>query len=425
MLQEEGMIPPGQRIAVVGSGISGLVAAYLLHALHRIVLYEANDYVGGHTHTLEVEQDGRSYAVDTGFIVFNEPNYPRFNRLLQHLGVDSRPTRMGFSVQCGRTGLEYSSTAIAGLFAQPRNLVRPSFYRMLVDILRFNRNAPALLRHPDDSTTLGDYLAVNGYSRTFIDHHIIPLGSALWSARPARIREFPARRFVQFFANHAFLQVWGRPVWRVIEGGAKRYIEALTLPFRDRIRISCPVESVRRLEQGVEVRTRCGAPERFDQAILAVHSDQALRLLAGPTPAERQVLGAMPYQANEAVLHTDPTLLPRRRRAWASWNYYIPPDSGEGAGVTYNMNILQGLESRLPFCVSLNRSADISPERVLARMTYHHPVHSPASAAAQKQRRRIDGIDRIHYCGAYWGFGFHEDGVSSALEVTRRFGRDL
>ncbi len=419
------MIPPGQRIAVVGSGISGLVAAYLLQACHRIVLYEANDYPGGHTHTLDVEQDGRSYAVDTGFIVFNEPNYPHFQRLLLRLGVASRPTRMSFSVQCARTGLEYSSARFAGLFAQRRNLIRPSFFRMLVDILRFNRTAPALLRQPDDSTTLGDYLAAKGYSRAFIDHHIIPLGSALWSARPECIQEFPARRFVQFFANHAFLQIWGRPSWRVIEGGSRRYVEALTRPFRDRIRINCPVVSVRRLDRGVEVRSRSGEPERFDQAILAVHSDQALRLLAEPTPAERQVLGAMPYQANEVVLHTDPGLLPRRRRAWASWNYHIPPEDNGGATVTYNMNILQGLESRLPFCVSLNRTADISPGRILARMTYHHPVHSPASAAAQKQRARIDGIDRIHYCGAYWGFGFHEDGVLSALEVTRRFGRDL
>lgn len=419
------MIPPGQRIAVVGSGISGLVAAYLLQARHRIVVYEANDYPGGHTHTLDVEQDGRSYAVDTGFIVFNEPNYPHFQRLLLRLGVASRPTRMSFSVQCARTGLEYASTRFAGLFAQRRNLVRPSFFRMLVDILRFNRTAPALLRQPDDSTTLGDYLAAKGYSRAFIDHHIIPLGSALWSAGPECIQEFPARRFVQFFANHSFLQIWGRPAWRVIEGGSRRYVEALTRPFRDRIRINCPVVSVRRLEKGVEVRSRSGEPERFDQAILAVHSDQALRLLAEPTPAERQVLGAMPYQANEVVLHTDPRLLPRCRRAWASWNYHIPPDDNGGATVTYNMNILQGLESRLPFCVSLNRTAEISPGRILARMTYHHPVHSPASAEAQKQRARIDGIDRIHYCGAYWGYGFHEDGVLSALEVTRRYGRDL
>ena len=419
------MIPPGQRIAVVGSGISGLVAAFLLHSCHRIVLYEANDYIGGHTHTLDVEQDGRSYAVDTGFIVFNEPNYPYFNRLLQRLGVASRPTRMGFSVQCARTGLEYATTPLTSLFAQRRNVIRPSFYRMLMDVLRFNRSAPSLLRHPDDSTALGDYLADNGYSRSFIDHHIIPLGSALWSARPERIQDFPASRFVQFFANHAFLQLWGRPSWRVIDGGSRRYVEALTHTFRDRIRINCPVESVRRLEQSVEVRTRSGETERFDQVILAVHSDQALNLLADPTPAERQILGAIPYQANDVVLHTDPALLPRSRRAWASWNYYMPPEEGGRAAVTYNMNILQGLESRLPFCVSLNRTSDISPGRILARMTYHHPVHSPASAAAQKQRRRIDGIDRVHYCGAYWGYGFHEDGVLSALEVTRRFGSEL
>ncbi len=415
----------GRRIAVVGGGISGLVAAYLLHRDHHLTLFEANDYIGGHTHTLEVEQDGCCYAVDTGFIVFNEPNYPQFNRLLRRLGVASQPTQMGFSVKCGRTGLEYASTPLSSLLAQRRNALRPSFYRMLADILRFNREAPELLRDPDDATTLGNYLADNGYSKAFVQHHIIPLGAALWSARPDRMYEFPAHYFVQFFANHAFLQMRGRTPWRVIKGGSQCYVEALIHPFRARIRVNCPVASVRRLHQGVEVRPRTGQPECFDEVILAVHSDQALRLLADPTPAERQVLGAMPYQANEVVLHTDASVLPKRRRAWASWNYYIPPDEGCPATVTYNMNILQSLESRRPFCVSLNRTDDIAPERIIARMTYHHPVYSPASVAAQQQRSRIDGIDRIHYCGAYWGFGFHEDGVVSALAVARHFGKTL
>ncbi len=415
----------GRRIAVVGGGISGLVAAYLLHSDHHVTLFEANDYIGGHTHTLEVDQDGHAYAVDTGFIVFNEPNYPQFSRLLQHLGVASQPTKMGFSVKCGRTGLEYASTPLSSLLAQRRNVLRPSFYRMLADILRFNREAPELLRDPNDATTLGDYLANNGYSRAFVQHHIIPLGAALWSALPDRIYEFPAHYFVQFFANHAFLQVRGRTLWRVIRGGSQCYVEALIRPFRERIRVNCAVASVRRLNQGVEVRLQTGETECFDEVILAVHSDQALRLLADPTSAERQILGAMPYQANDAVLHTDASVLPSRQRAWASWNYYIPPDKGCPATVTYNMNILQGLESRRPFCVSLNRTDDIAPERIIARMTYHHPVYSPASVDAQKQRSRIDGIDRIHYCGAYWGFGFHEDGVSSALMVTRRFGKTL
>ena len=416
---------PGRRIAVVGSGISGLTAAWLLHPDHRVTLFEANDYIGGHTHTLDVEQDGRLYSVDTGFIVFNEPNYPRFTRLLRRLGVASRPTRMSFSVKCGRTGLEYASTPLTSLFAQRRNALRPSFHRMLADILRFNREAPELLRDPDDATTLGDYLADNRYSRGFIEHHIIPLGSALWSALPDRMYGFPARYFVRFFANHGFLRVRGRTPWRVIEGGSRRYVEALIRPFRERIRTDCPVASVRRTARGVEVRPRTGEPELFDEAVLAVHSDQALRLLAEPTPAERQVLGALPYQANDVALHTDPSLLPERRRAWAGWNYFIPPDKGIPATVTYHMNALQGLESRLPFCVSLNRTAEIAPERIIARMTYHHPVHSPASVAAQKQRQRIDGSDRIHFCGAWWGFGFHEDGVASALEVARRFGRTL
>ena len=415
----------GRHIAVVGGGISGLVAAYLLHPDHRVTLFEANDYIGGHTHTLDVEQEGRSYAVDTGFIVFNEPNYPQFNRLLQRLGVASQPTQMSFSVKCGRTGLEYASTPLSRLLAQRRNALRPSFYRMLADILRFNRTAPELLRDPNDATTLGDYLADNGYSKAFVQHHIIPLGSALWSALPGRMYEFPARYFVQFFANHAFLQVRGRTPWRVIKGGSQRYVEALIRPFRERIRVNCPVASVRRLHQGVEVHPQAGQPERFDEVILAVHSDQALRLLAEPTPAERQVLGAIPYQANEVALHTDESVLPKRRRAWASWNYYIPPDEGGAATVTYNMNSLQSLKSRWPFCVSLNRTSDIAPERIISRMTYHHPVYSPASLAAQKQRSRIDGVDRIHYCGAYWGFGFHEDGVVSALEVAQRFGKAL
>ena len=414
-----------QRIGVVGGGISGLVAAYLLHPVHHVTLFEANDYIGGHTHTLNVEQEGSSYAVDTGFIVFNEANYPRFNRLLQRIGVASQPTRMSFSVKCGRTGLEYASTPLSSLFAQRSNALRPRFYRMLADILRFYRTAPELLRDPDEATSLGEYLADNRYSEPFVQHHIIPLGSALWSALPDRIYEFPARYFVQFLANHGFLQVRGRRPWRVIKGGSQRYVEALVRPFRERIRINCPVASVRRLARGVEVRPRVGGPEPFDQVILAVHSDQALRLLAEPTRAERKILGAMPYQANDVALHTDASLLPRRQRAWASWNYYVPPDKGSLATVTYNLNSLQSLESRWPFCVSLNRTADIAPERIIARMTYHHPVYSSASVAARKQRPQIDGVDRIHYCGAYWGFGFHEDGVVSALEVAQRFGRTL
>ena len=417
--------PPGRSVAVVGSGVSGLVAAWLLHPEHRVTLFEANGHAGGHVHTLDVEQEGRTYAVDTGFIVYNEAHYPRFTRLLRRLGVASRTTEMSFSVKCARTGLEYASTPLGSLFAQRRNLLRPSFHRMLADILRFNRTAPELLRDPGDTTPLGDYLAAGRYSRAFVEHHIIPLGSALWSAPPDRMYQFPARYLVEFLANHGFLRVRGRTPWRVIEGGSRRYVEALIRPFRERIRLDCPVVSVRRLRQGVEVRTRTGGAERFDEVVLAVHSDQALRLLAEPTPAERQVLGAMPYQANEVVLHTDGSVLPRRRRAWASWNYYIPPDKGCPATVTYNMNRLQGLRSRRPFCVTLNRTAEIAPERVLARMTYHHPVCTPASVAARKHRHRIDGVDRIHYCGAYWGFGFHEDGVASALEVTRRFGKSL
>lgn len=412
------------RIAVIGTGISGTVAAYLLHQDHDLTVYEAGDYVGGHTHTLDVPLGERSYPVDTGFIVFNEPNYPNFVRLLRRLGVRWQPSTMAFSVRCERTGLEYRPSSPDTLFAQRRNLFRPWFWRMVRDVFRFRKESAALLEG-DDGRTLGQYLADGRYSRGFIDYFLVPMGSAIWSSDPERFREFPARTFVRFFENHGFLRVRGQPEWQVVCGGSRVYADALTAPYRDRIRLNCPVRIVRRMADGVEVRVAGAEPERFDKVVIATHSDEALKMLADPSAAEREILGAIPYQENLTVLHTDRSLLPQRRKVWASWNYHVPAEPLGRVAVTYYMNMLQSLDAPVEFCVTLNRPGDVDPATVIASMTYAHPVFDPDATHAQKRRAEISGIERTHYCGAYWGFGFHEDGVESALAVARHFGKEL
>lgn len=409
------------KIAVIGSGIAGNVAAYRLAPEHDVTVFEAAAHVGGHTHTHDVEQAGRRYRVDTGFIVFNDWTYPNFIRLLDELGVASQPSAMSFSVRDEGSGLEYSGTSFDTLFAQRRNLVRPSFWRMLRDILRFNREAPALLGAADDQTSLGDYLRANGYSREFVEHYILPMGAAIWSTDPQNMQRFPARYFVRFFHNHGMLSVDRRPQWRVVRGGSARYVEALAAGFRDRIRLESPVQSVRRVAGHVYVKARSHDAERFDAAFLACHSDQALAILADATPLEREILGAIPYQANEAVLHTDARLMPRTRRAWAAWNYHVLPGARARAALTYNMNILQSLDAPEPFLVTLNRSDAIDPAKIVKRIRYEHPLHTPAGVAAQARQHEINGPLNTYYCGAYWRFGFHEDGVVSALDALRHF----
>ena len=418
-------VPARQKIAIVGSGVSGLVTAYLLHPDHDITLFEANDYIGGHTHTTEVEQEGRIYSVDTGFIVFNEHTYPNFVRLLNRLNVASQTSDMSLSVRCEATGLEYNGTSLNKLFAQRRNLYRPSFHRMLKDILRFYRESRELLDGEDHSTTLGDYLAQNRYSREFVDHHIVPMGAAVWSASPGNMRLFPARYFVQFFYNHGFLNVHDRPQWRTVAGGSHQYVKAIVALLGDRIRLGCPVTSVARHPESIKIRLKNGVAEPFDAVILAVHSDQALHMLSDPSPAEREILGAIPYQPNETVLHTDASLLPRTRRAWASWNVHLPEQVDDRVTVTYDMNILQNLKAPETVCVTLNRSEAIDPERVILSQTYHHPVYTVETVAAQRRRDEINGINRTYYCGAYWGCGLHEDGVKAALRVAKPFDRTL
>jgi uncharacterized protein len=413
------------RIAIIGTGISGMVTAYLLSDTYDITVFEKNDYIGGHTHTIDVEAGGKTFAVDTGFIVFNEVTYPNFLKLLLRLGVKWKPSRMSFSLRCEQTGLEFSPSSLDTLFAQRRNLLRPAFYRMVLDIFRFRRDALKLLESRDNQVTLADYLEREKYSPLFIEKFILPMGAAVWSADPLRFRQFPARHFVEFFRNHGFLQVRNQPQWLVVQGGSRQYVEKLIKPFANRIRVNCPVGSISRHEGHVEIRSKGGGTESFDAVVLAVHSDEALALLSDPSAAEKEVLGALPYQENSTVLHTDPSLLPRHRKCWASWNYHVPRESLGRVALTYDMNILQGLDAPVEFCVTLNRPAEIDPVKVIRKLLYAHPVLTPDGVAAQARREEINGVQRTYYCGAYWSYGFHEDGVKSALAVCKHFGKGL
>ncbi|ROM85045.1 MULTISPECIES: NAD(P)/FAD-dependent oxidoreductase [Pseudomonas] len=414
------------RIAIIGSGIAGLTCAHLLSRKHEVTVFEAAEWVGGHTHTVDVAWRGEHYAIDTGFIVFNDWTYPNFIRLLDQLKVASRPTEMSFSVHDPLTGLEYNGHDLNTLFAQRRNLVSPGFWGMLRDILRFNRQALADLdeQRIDASTTLGSYLRAQGYGQRFIEHYIVPMGAAIWSMSPADMLDFPLQFFVRFCRNHGLLSVNQRPQWRVIEGGSRSYIAPLCQPFAQRIRLNCKVHRVSRDEGGVTLTSATG-PERFDSVVFACHSDQALALLEAPSPQERAVLGAIRYADNDVVLHTDSRLLPRRRRAWASWNYRLGGSDQAPAAVTYNMNILQGIQASETFCVSLNQTALVDPAKIIARFQYAHPQYSLAASAAQADHAQLQGQQLSYYCGAYWGNGFHEDGVVSALKVAEHFGETL
>jgi predicted NAD/FAD-binding protein len=413
------------KIAVVGTGISGLLAARLLAAENEIHVFEANDYAGGHTNTVTFEAFGKPYSVDTGFMVFNDRTYPNFVKLLRMLRVPARESDMSFSVRCGRTGLEYQGSSLNGLFAQRRNIFRPSFHRMLLDILRFNRRAAEFLRGPDDDLELGQYLMRERYSRVFIQNYLVPMGAAIWSAQPERFLQFPARFIIAFFNNHGLLTVQGHPQWKTVLGGACQYVSALIRPFADRIRLNCPVAAITRKEDHVLVKPRDGEAERYDCVVLASHSDQSLAMLADATTAEREILSSIPYQRNDTVLHTDASLFPKRKNAWASWNYYIPEEENRPVALTYNLNRLQGHCSPEPLCITLNEIRNLDREKILRQFVYHHPIYNRPALAAQKRFNDINGRNRTYFCGAYWGNGFHEDGVNSALAVGECFGRRL
>lgn len=413
------------KIAVVGTGISGNLAAYHLNKKHDITVFEAENYAGGHTHTHTVELGGEKQIIDTGFIVFNKKTYPNFINLLKELGVPYQSSKMSFSVQNQRTGLEYNGTNLNALFAQRRNLFRPRFYRMIKQILRFNKESLSLLADDTDSISLGDYLYNNQYGKEFIHDYIIPMGAAIWSTDHDSMFAFPARFFVQFFHNHGMLSVDVRPEWFVIKGGSSEYLKPLIAEHKDKIRLSAPVENVRRTAGGVFVKATGYEEERFDYVFIASHSDQALSSLAEPTPLENEVLGAIPYINNEVVLHYDESLLPKRKVAWGAWNYHLLKEKKERVALTYNMNILQSLKSDYTFNVTLNNTAAIDPKKIIKVLQYTHPFFSVDGVKAQQKHSELNGQNRTYYCGAYWRYGFHEDGVVSALQALKDFNRDV
>ncbi|WP_338657586.1 FAD-dependent oxidoreductase [Methylophilus sp. DW102] len=409
------------KIAIIGGGIAGNTLAYYLHQQHDITLFEANDYIGGHTHTHEVTVGGQKHAVDTGFIVFNDKTYPEFERILREAGVAWRDSNMSFSVRNEVSGLEYNGTTLNSLFAQRRNLLSPAFYRMILDILRFNKTSLALLATGDE-IPLGDYLKRQGYSSQFIRDYIVPMGAAIWSTDSEQMLQFPARFFVRFFHHHGMLTVDQRPQWRTIVGGSARYLEKITAGYRDRIQLNAAVQAVQRDAQGVSVTTQNGQSQRFDFVFFACHSDEALQILgAEATTAERDILGAIPYQDNTVYLHTDARLMPQRKLAWAAWNYHVTAQATDKVQVTYNMNILQGIQSSEPLLVTLNYTDAIAPDKVIKKLHYRHPLYTLAGAQAQARHAEISGKHRTGYAGAYWRNGFHEDGVVSALAAIQHF----
>jgi predicted NAD/FAD-binding protein len=408
------------KIAIVGTGIAGNVVAHRLRQDHDITVFESGAYVGGHTNTVDVYEDGKQFAVDTGFIVFNDRTYPNFIRILDEIGQESQQSEMSFSVQAEDGGIEYSGSSLNALFAQRRNIVRLPFYRMIRDILRFNATALPNPDNSDESETLGAYLYKNDYSYEFIDHYLIPMAAAIWSAEPVSVLDMPVEFLLKFFANHRLMQISDRPVWRVIKGGSREYVSKLVAGHQDRIRLNSPVHALRRIDDRVELHSASGGRETFDYVFVACHSDQALSLIKDATSAEHEVLGAIRYQPNEAILHTDNSLMPKRRRAWAAWNYHIPQDSTRHVAVTYNMNILQKLEANNQYMVTLNNDQDIDPCKIIRRIQYEHPIYSRASVAAQQRQADIN-CDRTFFCGAYWRNGFHEDGVVSALNALEHF----
>jgi predicted NAD/FAD-binding protein len=410
-----------RRIAIIGAGISGLAAAYFLSRRHQVHVFERNARLGGHTNTVVIkERDGR-VALDTGFLVHNDRTYPNLVRLFSELGVATRDSDMSFAVACRGTGLEYSSRGVAGFFAQPRNLLRPSHFRLLGEIIRFNRQAPALLSS-GATMTLGEYLDEGRFDAAFRHQYLLPMASAIWSTSLDAVDRFPAQTLVRFFDNHGLLGLTSQPTWKVVADGSHAYIPKLIAPLGDRITLNARIDSVVRDHAGVTLTFEDREPRAFDEVVFACHGDQVRPMLAAPTDAEREVLSCFTTTRNTAVLHTDASVLPARPRAQASWNYLISSERAALPSVTYDLNRLQGLTTRERYCVTLNPTSRIDPFRVIGRYVYHHPLYSLAAIAAQARWAEISGVNRTHYCGAYWGYGFHEDGLTSAQRVARALG---
>lgn len=419
-------------IAIIGSGISGLTAAYLLSKKHKVTVFEKADRVGGHTATVDVQVAGQQYAIDTGFIVFNNKTYPNFLALLKEIDIDKQATEMSFSVHNSQTGLEYNGHNLNTLFAQRRNVFNVNFWRLIKDILRFNKQCKAVLaqaklqsKYYQAGYSLGQFLNEHNFSRYFAEHYILPMGAAIWSCSLEQMQAFEYRFFVHFFNHHGLLNIKDRPQWYVIPNCSRQYLTPLCKPFVQNIVLNSDLIGVNRAKEKVILHFASGDEQVFDEVVLACHSDQAYALLNDATEDEQNILTAMPYSTNSVVLHTDERLLPNSRNAWASWNYKLATNdsnySKQAASVTYNMNILQGIKSEHTFCVTLNQQQAVNPSKVLREFTYHHPIFSSQSLNAQQQRAKICGVNHTHFAGAYWHNGFHEDGVKSAIEVAKRF----
>ena len=409
------------RVAIIGGGVSGFVTGYRLHKQLDVTLFEANDYVGGHTNTIDIENDEGQFAIDTGFIVFNDRTYPNFIALMDELKVASQPTRMSFSVSCEKTGLEYRGADFNGLFAQRRNLFNPKFLKLLWDLVRFNKAGEQLLENEQENETVGEFFERNNFSPQFIEQYFMPMGAAIWSASFETFRQFPIRFIAEFYHNHGLLGVTNRPQWRVITGGSRQYIAPLTQDWSNRIHTNQPVRDIHRTEDEVVVITKDGQSHSFDHIVFACHSDQALRILGNQaTAVESEILSSFPYHPNTALLHTQESVLPKNRRAWACWNYFKPERASSLANVTYNMNILQSLNSKQTFCVTLNDDGRIRDENILGSYTYMHPTFEIRRKQMQARHHELINRNSTSFCGAYWGNGFHEDGVKSAIAVANQ-----
>jgi len=412
-----------RRTAVIGSGIAGMAAAYFLSRKQEIHLFEKESRLGGHTNTVVIENSLGRLAIDTGFIVHNDRTYPNLVRLFRELGVETQASDMSFAVACRKTGFEYSSRGLNGFFAQKQNFFRSRHYELLWEILRFNREAPKLLLAPEaPEMTLGEYLDEHHFSANFTDRYLYPMASAVWSTSRAAIRSFPALTLIRFFDNHGMLQITNQPKWRVVRGGSHQYIAPLTASYRDRIHLGANITGVTRDERGVTLRFADRPAMRFDDVVFACHGDQVLPLLESSSDAEREILGTFRTTRNETWLHTDARLLPARPQARASWNYNLEAEGSPGASVTYHMNRLQSLDLPEDYCVTLNPGGQIDESKVLRKITYHHPLYDRAALRAQARWAEISGRNHTHYCGAYWIYGFHEDGLTSALRVARSLG---
>ncbi|UTF60705.1 NAD(P)/FAD-dependent oxidoreductase [Gilvimarinus sp. DA14] len=416
-----------KNIAVIGAGVSGLCCAYLLSRHHNVTVFEKASEIGGHTATKKVATDEGDYWIDTGFIVYNDRTYPNFIKLMQELGVAGQKTDMGFSVSCETTGYEYAGTSIQGLFAQKRNVFKPTHWQMLTDIVKFNRQCTELFRREaiDSSLTLADFVAREGYSSQFINFYLFPMVSAIWSSGTETAAQMPLEFFIRFFHNHGLLTITDQPQWYTLVGGSHAYLAPLVQPFKDAIVTDARIQTVTREANRILIQHQDGRIDEFDEVVFACHSDQALAMLGDASAQENSILGSIPYKDNRVVLHSDQSLLPKRHSAWASWNYCIPKNDNDATLLTYNMNILQRLAAEQTFCVTVNPGDRIDPNKIYGEYDYAHPVFTQQSVAAKARWREISAQNHTHYCGAYWHNGFHEDGVVSALRVAKDFGVSL